>query len=375
MRSANKPRIARMFDQTDPSSFESVSSAPSVVLSAPEWRVKRTRWTIGLFLFGFIYIVSENWASADGPGRTTLSNPEIRYTVPEKHYAVLERGDVRAVIVDNEAVDDEVLSGHKAGYSGVASLTHADRSDNLFVPNYAGLNYEHIHDGTDQTDPAVRYEPRHAPMELRRIDEHTVELHQPPTPHFKLESSLRYELLEDGTIEMTLECIPRQRTFKNGYVGLFWASYIHQPESLDIHFRGFEEGSDGTPGWVRGMTPRHGELSTHLAADDQREFPHDPDFSLTLVFNRSGHRYTESWYYGMSHGMAFVQVFRPQDQVRLTQSPSGGGPGNPAWDFQFFIPDYEVGQLYRMVMRAIYVPYESPEQIAGIARRHVREMH
>ena len=91
---------------------------------------------------------------------------------------------------------------------------------------------------------------------------------------------------------------------------------------------------------------------------------------MTLVFNRSKFFYAQPWYYGVSHGMAFVQMFRPQDQIRLTQSPSGGGGGNPAWDFQWFIPDYKVGRLYRMVMRAQYLPYESPEQIERDTRDH-----
>ena len=29
---------------------------------------------------------------------------------------------------------------------------------------------------------------------------------------------------------------------------------------------------------------------THLAMDDDRSFPHDPDFPLSLVFNESNHR-------------------------------------------------------------------------------------
>ncbi|MGZ0163466.1 MAG: hypothetical protein ACKVII_06100 [Planctomycetales bacterium] len=299
--------------------------------------------------------------------QTTLGNSAIKYTVPDSGYHTLERGDVTAVIVDNREVDDATLPGHRAKYSGVASLTHAKRGENLFVSRYAGLNYEHIHDGRNVAERNVLFEPRHAPIELRVVSDHIVELYQAPTPNWKLESVLRYKMLDDGTIEMTVECIPRAKTFRNGYVGLFWASYIHQPESLDIHFRGSSK-RDGKPEWVRGVTPAHGVLATHLAQDDHRNFQHDDDFSLTLAFNRSKHFFSEPWYYGVSHKMAFIQMFRPQDNIRLTQSPSGGGEGNSAWDFQWFIPDYKVGQLYRMVMRAQYVPFESPEQVQRVSR-------
>jgi len=298
--------------------------------------------------------------------RTTLGDKTLVYAVPKTGYHVLKRGDVTAVVVDNGEVDDSTLPGHRAGYSGVASLTHAKRSDNLFVPSYAGLNYEHIHDGTNQ-ERDVLFEPRRAPMELRIVSPTIVDLYQAPTPTWRLESVLRYEMLDDGTIEMTLECIPRAKTFRNGYVGLFWASYIHQPESKDIHFLG-SNSRTGKPEWIRGITPSHGVLATHLSKNDQRNFKHDEDFPLSLAFNRSKHFFSEPWYYAVSHNMAFVQMFRPQDEIRLTQSPSGGGNGNPAWDFQWFIPDYEVGKLYRMVMRAQYVPFESAEQIQRVSR-------
>ncbi|MBN2129610.1 MAG: hypothetical protein JW741_08940 [Sedimentisphaerales bacterium] len=106
------------------------------------------------------------------------------------------------------------------------------------------------------------------------------------------------------------------------------------------------------------------------AVDDNRNFPHNAEFPLTLVFNRSNHRYSEPWYYGVSGPMALVLLFRPQDRVRFSQSPSGGGPGNPAWDFQWFIPRYEVGTHYRFVMRAMYVPFESPEQLVEATAGH-----
>jgi hypothetical protein len=253
-------------------------------------------------------------------------------------------------------VDDQVLPGHREGYSGVASLTRRGQDRNLFVPMFAGLNYEHIHDGTVQPRE-ILFEPRQAPMEIRRINEHAAELHQPPTPHWQLESWLQYKMLEDGAIEMTLECVPHAKTFKNGYIGLFFASYIHQPESLDIHFLGHPANDTASEAkWIRGVTPDHGIRPTHLAFDDRREFPHDTEFPLTLVFNLSDYRYREPWYYGVSHGMTLAQMFRPQDRVRLSQSPSGAGEGNPAWDFQWFIPQYEVGKRYRFVMRAMYLP-------------------
>ncbi len=292
------------------------------------------------------------------------------YTVPDKPYVVLERGDIRAVIVNNEAADDDVLAGHRAGYSGLASLTHTEHEENLFVPSYAGLNFEHIHDGTVQ-ERDVLFEPRQAPMEIRRIDPHTVELYQEPTPYWRLESWLRYELLSDGVIEMTLECIAHEKMFKNDYIGLFFASYIDQPQSLDIHFLGSpSDAGDAEPQWIRGVTPAHGELSTHRSADDNRNFSHDAEFPLTLVFNFSDYRYSEPWYYGVSNGMALALMFRQSDEVRLSQSPSGGGKGNPAWDFQWFASQYEVGRRYRFVMRAMYLPFESQEQIAGATARH-----
>ena len=323
------------------------------------------------FLFSMLLVTAWTAQAAELPKRTSLSDPACSYRVAEKPYATLARNGVRAVVVNNQAVSDKVLPDHRAGYSGLAYLGHQQRTENLFVPSYAGLNFEHIHDGTVQ-DRKILFEPRQVAMQLRIVDQHTVELYQAPTTHYGLESCLRYHMLSDGTLEMTLECIPRKRTFQHGYIGLFWASYIHQPESLDIHFQGVPSQStkSAKPAWIRGVTPSHGTLATHVGLADQRSFKHDDDFPLTLVFNRSRFRYTTPWYFGVSHQMAWVQMFRPKDQVRLTQSPSGGGKGNPAWDFQFMIPDYQVDQRYQMVMRGMYVPFESREQIQRVTAAH-----
>ena len=74
--------------------------------------------------------------------------------------------------------------------------------------------------------------------------------------------------------------------------------------------------------------------------------------------------------------MALVFNFRDKDLIRFSQSPSGGGPGgNPAWDFQFMIPDYQVGKLYGFVMRVSYLPYESHEQITHETAPHRKALN
>lgn len=306
---------------------------------------------------------------------TTLTNANVKYSVPDKHFVVLKRGPITAVIVDNAAVDVPECPGHKAGYNGIAVLRHADGEGNLFVPGVAGLNFEHIHDGTLIIDKHERFEPRKAPMQLRVIDDATVEIHQPPTPYFKLESCGRYRLLDDGTIEYTFECIPRAATFAQGYVGLFWASYIHQPESLDIHFVGRIANSAAAPDWIRGITPKHGVESTHPPAALPFEPKFDPSFSLTLANHRSAFVYTEPWYYGVNRGIAWVQMFRARDAIWFAQSPTGGGSGNPAWDFQWFIPEYKVGEAYGFTMRATAMTFRDRDALIRAALEHRKALN
>ncbi len=306
------------------------------------------------------------------PHVTSLTNKTVKYQTTKQHYVILKRGEVTAVIVDNAAVDDQVLPKHRAGYNGLASLTHKKQPVNLFVPSIAGLNFEHIHDGT-KAGLKEKFEPRKNDMQIRIVNEQTVELYQPPTKNFQLESCGRYQLLEDGTIEYTFECIPHQKTFKQGYIGLFWASYIHQPKDKSIWFKGQRVNSRMVTRWVNGITPKHGVKSTHSPYNMQLPAVND-DFPLSLVNHPSKMTYASPWYYGVSHNMAFVQMFRPQDRIWIAQSPSGGGKGNPAWDFQWFIPDYKVGEAYGFVMRASYFPYKSQKQVEEVTKKDRQQL-
>ncbi len=304
-----------------------------------------------------------------GAGLTTLTNTKQAYRELPKHAVTMDRGPLRIVVVDNAKHGEQ----HRAGYNGLASLVHKQGKGNVFVPLYAGLNFELIHDGTKVPRDRMM-EPRRAPMSLRRIDAWTVELHQPPTPTWHLESCTRFRLLDGGAVEMAFECIPRRAVFKRGFIGLFWASYMDRPESKAIHFRGVprDAGPDARPRWIEAVTPKHGVDSTHVGLHDRRDLVPAPDFPVHyMVFSYSAYRYTEPFYYGVTHGIALGFVFRKQDQIRFTQSPTGGGADNPAWDFQFMIPDPGVGKASGFVMRLVATPLEDRDQFARGLRRHV----
>ena len=277
-----------------------------------------------------------------------------------------------AVIVDN-GQSPQQLPHHRPGYNGIGWLEHDHHKSDVFVPAYAGLNFEHIHDGTLSVT-REKFEPRKNPIQLRQIDRHTVELYQAPTKNWQLESCGRYQLLPDGTIEYTFECIPRSQSFRQGYIGLFWASYIQAPTDRAIHFWGHST-TDQSPRWIRSVSPRHGVDSTHPPFDGKNNFEVAAEFPLTLVNHPSEFRYRSPWYYGVRQGMALAFLFRSNDQVWFAQSPTGGGAKNPAWDFQWFIPDYQVDRAYGFVMRLVYTPFTSQPQLSKRLQPHLEALN
>jgi hypothetical protein len=260
-------------------------------------------------------------------------------------------GDLTAVIGDNSAAGD-----HKALYNGVWNLIHRTEKRSLFVPAYAGLNLEHIFDGSkrDMDDSGkIFFEPRHAPMTFKKISGTEAELHQPPTPTFHLESWTRFRLVEPHYLDLSFRCVATQHVFAHEYIGLFWASYINAPPDKSLYFRG-----GGL--WQQLCTQRHNDKSTVRHRDDKIELKFDAEQRDSLFRNLSPLRFDEPFYYGLFHGHVYVLMFDRADGVRFTHSPSGGGVNkeaettNPAWDFQFLVPKYEVKKEYGFKARVVY---------------------
>jgi hypothetical protein len=261
-------------------------------------------------------------------------------------------GDLTAIIGDNSAHE-----AHRPGYNGVWSLVHRSEPANLFVPTVAGLNLEHIFDGDkcdgSETSRKIFFEPRHAPMTFKKLSDVEAELHQPPTPTFHLESWTRFTLAAPHYIDMTFRCMPAQHAFANGYIGLFWASYINAPEDRSIYFRNGGQ-------WQQLCTQAHNDESTVRHKADNVELKSRKGIGDALFLNMSRLRYDEPFYYGLFRKHIAILIFDRFEGIRFTHSPSGGGANaelqttNPAWDFQYILPRYEVNQEYSFRARLVY---------------------
>jgi len=265
-------------------------------------------------------------------------------------------GELRCAIGDNAQEE-----AHKFGYNGVYSLSTGSLEENLFVPEFSGLNLELIFDGM-VWNRELLFEPRRAPMILEEIDRHEAILHQPPTPFWGLESRIHFTLTPPHYLDLEYTCVPRKDQFHFGWIGLLWASYINGPENKSIYFLGFPlSGWRDAPMWLQFCTQYHGRDSTVCYVEDDRKLEltseEHPEFLFPSI---SPLRYAQPFYYGHFRDHVYMIMFDKPENIRFAHSPSGGGHSprmndtNPAWDFQFIIPSYKLHSEYGFSARVVY---------------------
>ncbi|NND07041.1 MAG: hypothetical protein HKN87_11735 [Saprospiraceae bacterium] len=274
----------------------------------------------------------------------------------QKSSAILSVGDLRVTFVDNQAYGDH----HRAGYNGIASLIHIEEKESPFVSRYAGFNLEHIFGG-DTLEKL--FEPRIHPMELFQVDSNQVLLYQSPTPLSNVESLTSFTVVAPHYIDVNFKCkIQQSGFFRHNYAGLFWASYIQTPDDPNIYFKGYE-GNESEPTWQSTYSPKHGQASTHRSASDHQDLYFHPDFNAPLASHFSDYRYSHPYYYGRYKQMVLAYFFDATQIIRFSQSPTGGGSGNPAWDFQFMIPNFISDKAYSFKARLVYKPFKDVQDI------------
>jgi len=271
-------------------------------------------------------------------------------------HVTISAGDLAVTFADNSAFGEH----HRAGYNGIASLQHKRQSENVFVPLYAGFNLEHIFGG-DRLERL--FEPRQHPMTLRKVSERSVVLHQSPTPLSSVESTITFTVAPPHYVDIHCEVVAHKKDFfKHGYLGTFWASYINAPERKHIYFLGTEPGNK-KPHWISAFSEKHGSESTHLPLGEKQNLFFGEDFNASLASHFSEYRFSQPFFYGRFRNMVLIFMFDRSDGIRFSQSPTGGGAKNPAWDFQFIVRNFELGKPYSFNARLAYRPFTRGEEV------------
>lgn len=254
---------------------------------------------------------------------------------------------------------------HNAGYNGIFSITSTSQPESPFVPAYAGINLEHYFDGSGRQESEVFFEPRHAPMRLRRLSPTVVELYQSTTPVYQVESWTRFSVAANH-IDFSFRCRPHRENYSGDFLGTFWASYLNGPLNKSIYFLDAQSNRE-SPVWRQFNTQAHNRDSTVVRNNDTLELEFDA--TDTLFANISPLKFSAPFFYGRFRNMVLIYVFQPDSTIRFSHSPTGGGRSaegndtNPAWDFQFIIPQPKAGQDYRLDGRLIYKRWKGREDV------------
>ena len=307
------------------------------------------------------------WRNEEMPVRLArhLREHDPRGPARNEDVAVLTTSQLEVTIGNNRSYRGNGAD-HRPGYNGIFSIRSHNQPESPFVPAYAGMNLENYFDAGPCRESHMFFEPRYAEMKLRKLDEQTVELYQPATPIFKVESWTRFKVREPNSIDFSFRCRPHRESCEGSFLGAFWASYINGPLNKSMYF--IDAKADlKKPLWRQLCTQLHNRDSTVRGADDTSELTFQEN--STLFANVSPLRYSAPFFYGQVRNMVLIYVFKPNPGLRFTHSPTGGGVAvqgdntNPAWDYQLIVPDPKKGQEYRLEGRLIYKEWTGRDDV------------
>ena len=298
----------------------------------------------------------------------------------------LETESFHAFIADNEA-----CGIHRAGYNGVASLVPKSIGNNIFVPTYAGLNYETISLAgltSYEEKTGFRFEPRREAMLIETASRNRVVLVQPETSHAHVSARIVFAVEEPHYLHQRIELTFHRRFCPEGEANTFrslWASYLHQPPDRHLYLKSDGSSRAGTAGWFGITKEGHGspQMLAHPLPGDR-----EVDVAGHLEAAASGPPQSAeafpglsdalggplAFYYGLCHDQAFLMMFRQPDRVKLAYSPCGGGQQpawNPAWDYVLRIDDAELDRAYSWDLCLALKPFEGRGDILDEVRRYL----
>jgi hypothetical protein len=293
--------------------------------------------------------------------------------------------------------DNAPLGIHRRGYNGVASLIPRQTGNNLFVPTYAGMNYETLWlEGLRPYQEATgsKFEPRTEPMRIERAGKTEVVLLQPETSHARVSGRITFRVEEPCYLHQRIELTLHRRFCGKGERNRFsslWASYMHMPPDHHVYLKAGGD-PDDLAGWVGLTKADHGATEYQVRGlPDDREI--DAREHLETMASEPPMYENEiadsgwapdalprdtggplSFYYGLCHGdQLFLMMFRQPDRFRLAYSPCGGGREpywSPAWDYVLHLDDAQIGEAYRWDCCLVVKPFAGRADVLREVRRY-----
>jgi hypothetical protein len=261
------------------------------------------------------------------------------------------------IFVDNK----QFSPSHRKGYNGIAKLRTTQSLDewNFFVDYYAGFNHEHYFDNKFRSHKDL-YHPRRHPMSLLQEKDSKNTTHVKLTQKSYRPWNVRYDAdfkIHGHSIDFTLQFTPQRELPSSEFLGVFFASYINQPEQ-----KGFNLHTEGK--WHYFETTAHGTQSS-IASN---QCIYHPTFSDKiekhwLFASYAPIQYDWPVFYGINHGIMLCFMFESKPLLFLSHSPSGGGLGNPAWDFFIIQPKPQPHQTFSLRGRLIVKPFVSDSDV------------
>ena len=305
-------------------------------------------------------------------------------------FPALQNASFTVHIADNQA-----LGIHRSGYNGLAALIPRHSGNNLFVPTYAGLNYETIglkgmpvYLAPGRDDHQAKFEPRGEAMHIEEADAESAVLVQPPTRHAGVSARIEFRVEEPHYLYQTIELTFHKKFCGDDEASTFsslWASYLHMPADRHLYLKpswrwgserdgwlGLTKEGHGSQGYVIRALPGDRQLSAEdhllamdsqapLAEDEATGGPGSPISGGPLDF-----------YYGLCWDQVFLMMFRQPEQVSLAYSPNGGGTEPewcPAWDYVLRLDDAPVGSTHTWEICLVVKPYAGRADVLDELRR------
>jgi len=306
-------------------------------------------------------------------------------------FPALSNASFAAHIADNRS-----LGIHRSGYNGVAALIPRHSGNNLFVPTYAGLNYETIsltgmppYQAPGRTDHQAKFEPRGEAMHIEAADEESVVLVQPPTRHAGVGARIEFWVEEPHYLHQDIELTFHKRFCPEDQASAFtslWASYLHMPPDRHLYLKPDWRVGRERDGWVGLTKEGHGSTeyvtrpvpgerilgaAGHLEMMQQLEPVTAPEAGAAPGSPLAGGPL--DFYYGLCWDQVFLMMFRQPEQVRLAYSPNGGGTEPewcPAWDYVLALDDAPVGSTHRWEICLVVKSFASRIDVLDEVRRY-----